>query len=79
MGIEVVLKMSGDKAKALERMLKTLDRNGLMPPYLVMAEVSPKITWCGEGGSGEVDHRHIVTIRVVGEKIYRIEIVEDEV
>ena len=78
MGIEVRMKMSINKAASVERLLKTCDRFDLMPPYLVMAEVSPKITWCGEGGSGEVDHKHIMTIRVVGEKIYRIEIEGDE-
>jgi len=77
--MSVEQKMSSEKARDVECLLKTLDRMSLMPPYLVTAEIHPKIVWCGEGGSGEVDFKHIMTIRVVGEKIYYVEIERDDV
>lgn len=77
--IEVKMKMSSEKARDVECLLKTCDRLGLMPPYLVMAETTPSISWVGPEGCGFIDHKHIVTVRIVGEKIFTIEIDRDDV
>lgn len=77
MKIESRMVMTLDEVKAVERLIKTFDRFGLMPPYLVTVEKRPKpyISVWSEIEYGEPERTFGVIIRIIGDKIYRIEVI----
>lgn len=70
-------KMTMEEVRLLESLLKTCDRFGLMPKYTVMLERWTKNI--GHWSYVDSVRRALgITISVVGEVPFRIEIVEDE-
>lgn len=81
MNLESKSIMSLDEVKAVEHLLKTLDRFGLMPPYLITIEKWPKAYHYG-GGDVEYEEPQraygAMIIRIIGKSIFRIEVLDDE-
>lgn len=74
--IETTRVLKWDEVKVLEAFLKTLDRFGMMPPYLVMMHKWPRSLYISGEQLNPVKE-YDVTIRIVGEGIHKI-IIEDE-
>lgn len=80
MSLEVRMKMTSEKVKALEQLLRTFDRFGLMPPYLVTVNIKPSAAYVSDTSlikNMPYKRSFGVVIRIIGDLIYRIE-VDDE-
>lgn len=80
MKLESRMAMSLDEVKAVEQLMKTFDRFGMMPPYLITVEKWPK-AYISDWSEIEYDapeKTYGVIIRIIGQQIFRIQVVEDE-